>query len=627
MTDQVNSLQSTQEVGFALAHCTAAWRFAICAFILAAMCHVPTLGAAGVRASLGDGFRIAGLQFGFVGEGVVVETERHGCVLFSEDRRIDRERAFHANADSSGDQILDSRFRQVQAEESGGPWKIANFKGVQRKVRHLPAWRMARRIEKVVSYRPATYDCRRPPAISDVKRDVEGLACRERIRETGRYDLNVWARGEFKTSLCVLKRCGCGIRRTLRSSSAVLPGLGLRDSLVYQRLCLRNPDLHLVQLPPHDVPLLSRVVGIQHQNDKGNDLKPSPRICQEFSELVGVNAVFKAAKETTLMICGMCCLVAGWFLIRGVLPDQRHALGALSVGLLGLLLLFCAQRLIWKSLDLFYEAIPHSDFRVQPAVSSDPLRMAILSKVKRPSQEGWAFDSMVVDVQETVAIRSRRLQKLPHRPRVVCDSGLHGGRDAQCAVDTNEVIPAEVNAQRRPVVVPFLAEGVRQPGESPHVYPHREILAPDVRRAYLVWIGIAHDWDFLRAGHIGRAIPAPLFLGCLRIDVDELGEVAAVAQCRSDRGDVRLESIGADFKALRPGGLAQPLNEHVGGRLAPASKGETQIQTRVRMLAREPVTPGCVGTAGDGFPFRRSRPASLPGVPVVRTQPHEVRSR
>jgi hypothetical protein len=78
---------------------------------------------------------------------------------------------------------------------------------------------------------------------------------------------------------------------------------------------------------------------------------------------------------------------------------------------------------------------------------------------------------------------------------------------------------------------------------------------------------------------------------------------------------------------LRPGGLAQPLNEHVGGRLAPASKGETQIQTRVRMLAREPVTPGCVGTAGDGFPFRRSRPASLPGVPVVRTQPHEVRSR
>ena len=52
--------------------------------------------------------------------------------------------------------------------------------------------------------------------------------------------------------------------------------------------------------------------------------------------------------------------------------------------------------------------------------------------------------------------------------------------------------------------------------------------------------------------HVGRTVPALAF-GVLRVDLDELREVAAVAQRSRNRADVRRESIGADLEALRRG--------------------------------------------------------------------------
>ena len=62
-------------------------------------------------------------------------------------------------------------------------------------------------------------------------------------------------------------------------------------------------------------------------------------------------------------------------------------------------------------------------------------------------------------------------------------------------------------------------------------------------------IGVAHDWDLLRVRHVGRAVPALAF-GVLRVGLDELGEVATVAESGRNRAHVGLKSIGADLEAL-----------------------------------------------------------------------------
>ena len=106
------------------------------------------------------------------------------------------------------------------------------------------------------------------------------------------------------------------------------------------------------------------------------------------------------------------------------------------------------------------------------------------TKKAQPFPAGLWF--VVVDVQGQVAIRSRRLQKLLDRPRVIRNASLHRGRDAQRFVNPHEVVPREVQAQRGPQILPLLAERVRQSGQAADLHPHREILPLDMRRADLV---------------------------------------------------------------------------------------------------------------------------------------------
>src|ERR1022692_682685 len=99
-------------------------------------------------------------------------------------------------------------------------------------------------------------------------------------------------------------------------------------------------------------------------------------------------------------------------------------------------------------------------------------------------------------------------------------------------------------------------------------------------RTNLRRIGFPHDWDLLRMRDIGRAVPALAFR-VLRVDLDELREVASVAQRGRNRAQVGLESIGADLEALAAGSVAQPFNEHVRGGLAAPAKSEVQNELSV----------------------------------------------
>ena len=182
-------------------------------------------------------------------------------------------------------------------------------------------------------------------------------------------------------------------------------------------------------------------------------------------------------------------------------------------------------------------------------------------------------------------------EQFAESPNARRDPRFHGRRNAQRLVNPAEVVPREMQAVCRPQVFPPLRECVRQPRETTHAHPDRQVLALDVAGANLVGIGFPNDWDLLRVGNIGRAVLAALFFRGLRVDLHELCEIAAVAEPGGDRGDVRLEAIGADLEALRGRcGGAQSLDEHVRHDLAAAPEGEVQSELRVALDDNEAVS-------------------------------------
>jgi len=167
--------------------------------------------------------------------------------------------------------------------------------------------------------------------------------------------------------------CECLHTRGLSSGAIRLSLCGIGDRLGSVRLFpgrdrkgmgITTAVSNLIQRQPS-------VIGVQAKNDEGNDLYPDTRVSQQHPNIVSVQAILKVTKEVVLMVTGIFFVVIGWVLLRGVLPDQSTALGAIGVGLLGLLLLFCAQWLIGKCLDLSYEpsAPAHSGCRPVARVS------------------------------------------------------------------------------------------------------------------------------------------------------------------------------------------------------------------------------------------------------------------
>lgn len=102
-----------------------------------------------------------------------------------------------------------------------------------------------------------------------------------------------------------------------------------------------------------------------------------------------------------------------------------------------------------------------------------------------------------------------------------------------------------MKAVRGPQVLPLLAERVRQSGEAAHRHADREILALHVAGANLRGIRVAHDWDLLRVRHIGRTVPTLAFGVRVGVNLDDLGEVATVAQSGLDCAQIGLEAVGA----------------------------------------------------------------------------------
>lgn len=60
----------------------------------------------------------------------------------------------------------------------------------------------------------------------------------------------------------------------------------------------------------------------------------------------------KSVKIVLLFVAAMACLVNGWFLVRHYAPAQVSLARRLTLMLVGFILVFCAQRLLFYFLDL-----------------------------------------------------------------------------------------------------------------------------------------------------------------------------------------------------------------------------------------------------------------------------------
>src|SRR5437763_6673574 len=100
----------------------------------------------------------------------------------------------------------------------------------------------------------------------------------------------------------------------------------------------------------------------------------------------------------------------------------------------------------------------------------------------------------------------QKLNNLRQFPNMAAQAGGHRWRYAQALVNPSEVVMHEMHRAGEPVIVEFLAESIRQAGESSHLHPHREIVALRVRRANLRDIGQAHNDLTPCADAFGRRI-------------------------------------------------------------------------------------------------------------------------
>ena len=94
-------------------------------------------------------------------------------------------------------------------------------------------------------------------------------------------------------------------------------------------------------------------------------------------------------------------------------------------------------------------------------------------------------------------------KKFAQCPDAIRDPRFHRRRHTQGLMNAAEVKVGEVQAVRRPQVLPLLRKGIRQPREATHAHTDRQIRALDMRRANHCGIGVAHDWDLLRVGESG----------------------------------------------------------------------------------------------------------------------------
>src|SRR5438552_12035615 len=156
-----------------------------------------------------------------------------------------------------------------------------------------------------------------------------------------------------------------------------------------------------------------------------------------------------------------------------------------------------------------------------------------------------------------------QFRKVPH---MISDACRHRRRHADRPVNPAEIVVGDPQPNHRPEVRQLLRETIRQPGESPHLHPERQVIPLDVRRADTL-----RTWTPLKHGCLdcddfwGTVSPtASVLLGVL---LHDLGVVHFGTKRALNRIGVGSEGVGAQLDS--PG--------HTGAKLADESPRRAPI--------------------------------------------------
>jgi hypothetical protein len=134
---------------------------------------------------------------------------------------------------------------------------------------------------------------------------------------------------------------------------------------------------------------------------------------------------------------------------------------------------------------------------------------------------------------------------------VICDTGLHGGRDSQRSMNTAQIVVGEMQADSGFQVREFLAKSVSQPGKPPAHHSDREVLSFDVARAYEPRIGPPSN-------HLGYTLHVPRWSvtlsDCWKAAVNfyKLRVIHGILERRIDGRNIRSPTIRGDLRTQAP---------------------------------------------------------------------------
>jgi hypothetical protein len=133
---------------------------------------------------------------------------------------------------------------------------------------------------------------------------------------------------------------------------------------------------------------------------------------------------------------------------------------------------------------------------------------------------------------------------------MITDTSLHRRSNPQRLMNAAKVVVHMKQGQHSDVIFELLTEGVRQPGEPPHIHPHVEVLSLNVGRADMLRVGRTNDGLSLSAKTLRRAVTGcPLRI--VAIDLDQLRIVDIFRESIGDGSQVHLVAVSSQLHAIR----------------------------------------------------------------------------
>src|ERR1035441_4218450 len=133
---------------------------------------------------------------------------------------------------------------------------------------------------------------------------------------------------------------------------------------------------------------------------------------------------------------------------------------------------------------------------------------------------------------------------------MLTDSRFHRRGNTQRLMNAAKVVVCMKQRKHGDVVFELLTEGVRQPGEAPHIHPHVEVLPLHVACADMLMVRGAYDIDSFGPKTLRRAV-ARLSFGITAIDLDQLSVIDIGSEGVRDGNQIHFVAVRGQLDSVR----------------------------------------------------------------------------